>query len=511
MNQFVFEAERPVVQTKYGKLRGVTYGGLNIFMGVEYAHAKRFHMPEEPECWDGIKNAYQHGPIAMQVLDTNPFFYYRGLHMLEKQSEDCQNLNIWAPKTLNGEKKAVFVWIHGGGFFSGNAFEEISFDGQNLARHGDIIFVSINHRLNILGHLNLEEYGEEFANSVNAGIWDVAAALKWIHENIAAFGGDPENVTICGHSGGGGKVQCMFQMEQCVPYFQRGICLSGARGKNGAGTQMGQREASKATAKAMMDELGITKENIDKIYDVSFADLVAACKKHASPMGFSPVANDFFPGFPAEVGLMPFSKDKPIIYGSTLGEFPTLKLSAEEKAAMTEDDKVAFFKEKFGDDADRMMELFKECYPDHDLIDLACHDSRCRLGATQCAEIHVEAGCKEVYNFLAAYDVPEDGSIPIWHGGEVAYIFMNEDKVLALNPEVYGQKYASIFSTMVINFVKNGNPNNKYLPKWEPVEEGQMKTMVIDKNCRQVVNFDNELVELSAKNMPRFKLNLPIK
>lgn len=107
MNPYVFEPIRPVVQTKFGKLRGVTYGDINIFMGVEYAKAKRFHMPEEPQTWEGIKDAYRHGPIAMQVLAPNTFSYYRGLHMLELQSEDCQNLNIWAPKTLNGEKKPV--------------------------------------------------------------------------------------------------------------------------------------------------------------------------------------------------------------------------------------------------------------------------------------------------------------------------------------------------------------------------------------------------------------------
>ena len=99
--------------------------------------------------------------------------------MLEKQNEDCQNLNIWAPRTLNGEKKAVFVFIHGGGFFAGNAFEEISFDGFNMAHNSDVIFVSINHRLNIMGHLNLEEYGKEFWNSANVGIADLVVALKW--------------------------------------------------------------------------------------------------------------------------------------------------------------------------------------------------------------------------------------------------------------------------------------------------------------------------------------------
>ena len=146
--------------------------------------------------------------------------------MLRKEGEDCQNLNIWAPRILNGEKKPVFVWIHGGGYFAGNALEEYSFDGFNLAHYGDVVFVSINHRLNILGFLDLSEYGPRFANSVNAGIVDIVMALKWIHENIAAFGGDSENVTLCGHSGGGGKVECMYQLEEAAPCFQRGIVLS---------------------------------------------------------------------------------------------------------------------------------------------------------------------------------------------------------------------------------------------------------------------------------------------
>jgi para-nitrobenzyl esterase len=200
MNQFVFDPIKPVVDTKFGKLRGVTYGDVNIFMGVKYAEAKRFHMPVEQQSWEGVKNAYTYGPISMQMMPPNPPPYYRGLHMLQKQSEDCQNLNIWAPKTMNGEKKPVLVWMHGGGYFAGSALEEYSFDGFNLAHYGDIVFVSVNHRLNILGHLNLADYGEEFKNSVNVGIADLVAALKWIHENIAAFGGDPENVTIIGHS-----------------------------------------------------------------------------------------------------------------------------------------------------------------------------------------------------------------------------------------------------------------------------------------------------------------------
>ena len=507
MNQFVFEDKRPVVDTKQGKLRGVTYGDVNIFMGIQYAHAKRFHSPVEVEPWEGVKNAYQHGPIAMQAMEVNPFFYYRGLHMLEKQSEDCQNLNIWAPKVKEGEKKPVFVWIHGGGFFAGNAFEEISFDGFNMAHYGDVLFVSINHRLNIAGYLNLEEYGEEFKNSANAGLEDLVLAMRWIHQNIAAFGGDPENVTICGHSGGGGKVQCLYQIEEVVPYFQRGICLSGARGNTGS-SPADTRENSLKTAKAMMDELGITKENIEKIYEVPYSELVSACRKVASPFSFSPIPNDFFPGFPALTKLMPFSKDKPIIYGSVFGEFPVNVPTEEEKAAMTEEDKAEYLRKRYGERADELMKLFREAYPDHDLIDLAWLDSRCRLAAVKSAQTHIEAGCENVYLFLGAYTVPENGRIPIWHGGEVGYIFMNEDKVLVLNDAENGQKYANALSTLVLNYVKTGDPNNEYLPKWEKVTKDDNWTMIIDKECRCVNHHDDALIDLYKNVAPVFRLNL---
>ena len=313
-------------------------------------------------------------------------------------------------------------------------------------------------------------------------------------------------MTICGHSGGGGKVQCLFQIEEAAPYFQRGICLSGAR--YGDLYPANTEEISRATTKAVMNELGITRENIEKVYDVSFADLAKACKKVSNPLAWAPVPNAYFPGFPADAGLMPFSKGKPVIYGSTLGEFPMVKLTAEEKAAMTEDDRIDFLKNRFGKDADRLMALFRKAYPDHDILDLAYADSSRRIAAVKSAYSHAAAGCENVYLFLASYCVPEDGRIPIWHGGEVAYIFMNEDKVLVLNEAVYGQKYGQILSTMVLNFVKYGDPNNKYLPKWETVSEEQNNTMIIDQVCRNVAHHDDELMELYDKVCPPFVLNL---
>ena len=501
MTPYIFEKERPIVNTKYGKLRGVTFGGVNIFMGVEYGKAKRFHMPEEVEPWEGIKDAYQHGPIAVQLNPTNPFKYYRGLHMLEKQSEDCQNLNIWAPKAEKGAKIPVFVWMHGGGFFAGNAFEEISFDGFNMAYNGNIIFISINHRLNIFGYLDLEEYADDLWNSGNAGTADLVMALKWIHENIEEFGGDPNNVTICGHSGGGGKVQCMYQIEECVPYFQRGICLSGARAASAYPNM--DRENSIKTAKALMDELGITKENIDKVYEIPTEELVAAAGRIGGARGCNPVQNDYFPGFPTLTKLMPFSVDKPIIYSSTLGEMPVCKLTAEEKEAMSEEQKVEYLKTLYGDATEEMLKLFKEAYPNHDTIDLGYYDSRCRSAVVQSAEAHLKAGAKNVRMMLCAYDVPEDGYIPIWHGGEVAYIFQTERYVLCLNEEKYGQQYANTLTTLVINYVKTGDPNCEYLPQWDVATLDKMNTMIIDQEPVLKAGFDDKLVELAAAHGPK--------
>ena len=370
-----------------------------------------------------------------------------------------------------------------------------------------MIFVSINHRLNILGHLNLEEYGAEFWNSANIGIADLVAALKWIHENIAAFGGDPENVTICGHSGGGGKVQCMFMLEEAAPYFQKGMVMSGAR--DPSVYPPNDRESSRKVAREMLSELGITRENIERIYDVPFSELARVARKVTKPFAWAPLANDYFPGFPVEAGLPAFSKDKPVIYSSTLGECPAVSIPAEEKLAMTEADQISYLKNLMGEHADHMIELFRKAYPEHPILDLAFMDTGRRYAAVASALEHEKKGCKNAYLMMCSYCVPEDGWLPIWHGGEMAYLFQNEDKVLVLNEAVYGQKYAQIISTLTINFVKYGNPNNKYLPPWKPVQDGENDTMIVDLNCRNVAHHDDELVDLFEKYGPKpaFKMS----
>ncbi len=498
MNTYVFDPVKPVAETKFGKLRGVCYGGVNMFMGIKYADAKRFCMPVEPETWEGVKDAYRYGHISPQLGAPTPPPYYRGLFMHQIEGEDCQNLNVWAPKGKEGEKKPVFVWLHGGGFLAGNALEEYSFDGFHLAHYGDVVFVSVNHRLNILGYMNLSDYGEEFSNTPNLGLADLVAALKWVHENIEAFGGDPENVTICGHSGGGGKVLARYQMKEAAPYFQRGICLSGATPEAPAS----EIADTKVLAKAMLDEIGITKENIKEVYTVPYETLVKGYKKVAQKLYdeghyviFEPLKNDYFKGFPPFYGFDECSNQKPLIISTTMGEFGRCDLSADEKAALGEAEREAYVRGVFGEHADRLIELFRKAYPTHSIIDLVYLDTVFRMPTINAAIEKAKYGSDNTYVYLCAYNMPEDDFVPMWHGGDVCYAFMNEDRVYVANEEMYGQKMSRIFSSMILNYCKTGNPNTEELPHWDTFSEEHPVTMVIDKESEQKTAFDKELMD----------------
>lgn len=519
MNPYTFDAVKPVVETKYGALRGVCYGGVNMFMGVKYADAPRFQLPREPQPWEGVKNAYVYGPISPQMGGPSPFPFYRGLLLLQKEGEDCQNLNIWAPKEQSGGKKPVFVWIHGGGFMAGNAMEEYSFDGFHMAREGDVVFVSINHRLNILGYMNLTEYGEAFAESPNLGLWDLVAALKWIHENIAAFGGDPDNVTICGHSGGGGKVLCLYQMPEAASYFHRGICLSGATPQGPAS----EPEDTRALAREMLAQLDIGPENISEVYTVPFNRLVWAYRQVAMRLYnegryviFEPQPTDKFIGFPPFHGFAACSAQKPLILSTVLGEFAMCPVKAEEKSAMSEADKIAFLRRSFGENADELIARFRRSYPDHDLMDLTCTDTVFRRPTAEAALEKARCGADNTYVYLAALNTLEDGNPPLWHGGDVGYAFKNEDRVFVLNDPVYGPVMSDIFSSVLLSFAKTGDPNNPYLPEWKPFTEAEPWTMVIDKACElrmdkdtqsgKNIPFDEPFMDLMMRCVPPFRL-----
>ena len=204
----------PCVETKYGKYRGYKYGNIYNFFGMTYAKAKRFMMPEEPDSWEGIRDATNFGNVAPLLQHSVGADSMR--RRFWPEGENCQVLNVWTPTLDRNAKKPVLVWIHGGGYFGGSSLNHECYDGYELSEFGDCVVVNLNHRLNVLGYMDLSAFGEKYHNSVNAGNADLVAALKWIRDNIEGFGGDPGNVTICGQSGGGGKVTALMQMP-CAP------------------------------------------------------------------------------------------------------------------------------------------------------------------------------------------------------------------------------------------------------------------------------------------------------
>ena len=207
---FVCSKTDPVVETKAGKVRGFRLNTTYAFHGIHYAEADRFQMPQPVKPWKGIKNALAYGYVCPLLKQDEPNMEVLVPHRYWPQDEHCQNLNVWTQSLDPGAKKPVMVWLHGGGFSAGSAIEHVAYEGDHLSEFGDVVVVSVNHRLNILGYLDLSPFGEKYKNSANAGNADMVAALQWVHDNIAAFGGDPENVTIFGQSGGGMKVATLM-------------------------------------------------------------------------------------------------------------------------------------------------------------------------------------------------------------------------------------------------------------------------------------------------------------
>lgn len=258
-----------VVETENGMLRGSIEDGVYQYLGVPYARAEeRFVPAEATESWDGVRDASETGPISPQSGMLG-----RSAGNQSGTDNNCQNLNIWTPGTEDGEKRAVMVWLHGGGFSTGSA-NDAEYNGADLSKSGDVVVVSVNHRLGVSGFLDLSAYGEKYQYSGNVGLTDIVSALQWIHDNIEAFGGDPENVTLFGQSGGGAKVLAMMTTPYAKGLFQRGIVQSGAT--ETMGVAFTSREASTALTERILKRLGITEENIEEIQNVPIEELEEA-------------------------------------------------------------------------------------------------------------------------------------------------------------------------------------------------------------------------------------------
>jgi len=486
------KTQKAVVKTTYGTVLGTIDDSIFTFKGIPYAKAERFMPPQNPDAWDGVRECKEFGPVARQIAPWYPD---------SVQSEkDLFSANVWTQGIMDGKKRPVMVWLHGGGFHIGASNDPMTY-GKAMAKKGDVVFVSINHRLNILGYLDLSAYGSNYAQSANVGMLDIVKALEWVNKNIENFGGNPSDVTILGESGGGGKVGTLMCMPAAKGLFRKAIIQSGTL------INVMTKEKSQALGLSVLENLGLTANDVEKLDTISYQTLVKAGndaiakisgpRKPGSPtmFGFAPspdgvdlLQQPFSPGF-ADI-----SKDIPLMMGTTLNELMPTVYGEKELTLEQAKERLA---KVYGDKTNQYVELFAKAYPDYTPQDLLSIDNTFRPFTIRTADARGVQGNAPIYvYFLAWKSQVDNASKGSFHGLDIPLAFNTVD----LRPDWTGNteeawKLADKMSSAWLNFVKTGNPNVEgVLPKWEPYAAENGATMYFDNECRVVNNHDRELM-----------------
>ena len=494
-----------VVQTQAGTVQGYIHNGVYTYHGIQYATAERFEQPKPMEKWDGIRPALVWGNMAPQdtskegdMFPSHWNFPYWEPHNTPT-SEDCLNLNVWTNGINDGEKRAVMVWLHGGGFVAGGAISDMAYDGENLARTQDVVVVSVTHRLNILGYLDLSAYGDEYKHSGNAGVMDLVAALEWVRDNIARFGGDPNNVTIFGQSGGGAKVLALMATPSAKGLFHKAIVQSG-------GIAFLTSDTSRKVAAATMKHAGVS--TVDALKAIPYAELAAAGNKALAEVGaaWRPIVDgDYISEFPVGDTFTSLSKDIPLMVGTALNEWVTLlqfkdmmTLQSDNKNTWTDAQVQEKMKEKYGDKADEVARAFKTAYPNKKTADALFVDTMLRPQMLKTMATKADQNAAPVYAYIFAWETPIMGGFAMsYHCSELPFVFNNIDLTLtATGGSKEARALATKVSTAWANFAKTGNPNAKGLPKWETYDRKKGATMIFDNKSTMGYNHDVELLKL---------------
>ncbi|MFV0299310.1 MAG: carboxylesterase/lipase family protein, partial [Paracoccus sp. (in: a-proteobacteria)] len=414
-------AEPVTAQLAAGTLRGFRDQGALAFLGVPYADTtagpNRFKAPQPVPSWEGDRDATEYGPLAPQILsdlgkDDPTFEWY---YQEEALGEDCLVLNVFTPDLKPDAKRPVMFYIHGGGYINGGG-GGTGLDGANLANFGDVVVVTINHRLNAFGFTDISPYGEDYADSANAGMLDIIAALEWVRDNIAAFGGDAGNVTLFGQSGGGSKIMILLGMPGAEGLFHRAISMSGAAGLN-----IDPAEEMQPYVEALLAELNVTPDNIAAIQDISIDDVIAARGRAvaASLEGARPVIDGRHITTSAMTPEgMARHANVPLIFGHTHTEATLFFRSDMRNFELTEDQMRARMRQVFGiDDAkiDAIMAAYRADAPDmtpSDILIAVASDVQFRLPLTNAAVTRSGTeGQAPVWLYDFAWTIPQDGGV----------------------------------------------------------------------------------------------------
>jgi para-nitrobenzyl esterase len=511
-----------VAETAFGKIRGVENNGIKIFKGIPYgastAGANRFMPPAEPADWSGVRDALAYGSSAPQRDPAAPPRPPGALTIsgenLPAEGEDCLVLNIWTPAVASaaesGRKRPVMFWCHGGGFATGSGSSPDN-DGTNLARRGDVVVVTINHRLNVLGFANLSAFSDDFAASGDAGMLDIVQALKWVRANIAQFGGDPSTVTIFGQSGGGRKVETLLAMPSAKGLFHRAIVESGAAVK------VVDRDAAVRNAEQLLAKLGVDKTNIralqklpvEKIMAAYFAVVKENPDVNPSLGGFSPtVDGKILPQHPFYPDASPVSSDVPVMIGCTRTEMTLFSLNDPSAFSLNDADMRKRVSNLLGEHAPAMIDLYRKLNPGaspSDIYFLIASDRSYGAPTMIAAQRRAALGKAPVYLYYFTWETPvQGGRLKSPHTMEIPFAFDN----VKISARMTGggaeaMALADKVSDAWIAFARSGDPNTPKLPHWPAYDTKDRATLVIN-NVSKVVNDplrEQRLAMFQALNM----------
>ncbi len=501
--EFCCSKTAPMVETNKGRLRGFRFKGVDHFYGVRYAKAKRFQMPEPVEPWEGVKDAGSYGMNCPVLSEPQPMGEVKIPHRFWPSSEHCQYLNLWTSACDPDAKKPVLFWIHGGGYAAGSGIEQVCYDGYNLAKEDDVVVVTVNHRLNAFGYLDMSAFGEKYKNSVNVGMADLVEALRWVKENIAQFGGDPENVTIFGQSGGGAKVTVLGQIPEADGLFHKAIVMSGV-------IAPGEDERlvrGKELVLEILKPLGIPETEAGRLEKVPVPQFIWAVNKairaiykRGGRVSWEPRPNGYYVCDPLEGDFTAHSLTVPTMVGSVLAEFAFGP--GHDLANMSEADCEARVKEVYGQGAEPVLMAFKKAYPHVNPVFAVDMDDMFLPATVAYVKKKAKEASAPVYNYMFTKVFDYDGGKAAWHCSDIPYFFHNG----ALLPVCYQEGWEKLDKAMsgaFVNFARTGNPNAEGLPQWDRCEDGKMVTMVLDDVSYTGENLQDELLPLLEAYKPK--------
>ena len=483
----------PVVETAQGKVRGLSSGSVHRFKGIRYggssAGKNRFMPPTPAPKWTGIRDAIEYGQCAPQMPNSR-VNDYSGLIMFDLQpggmGEDCLVLNLWTPGLSSSAKKPVLFHIHGGGYYGGSG-NSPGYDGEALARFGDCVVITINHRLGAFGHLNLAQEGSQFARSGAVGMMDIVQALQWVRENVACFGGDPSRVLAFGQSGGGAKTSVLMAMPSAQGLYHRAGVMSGAT------LRLAEVEAAQKNTAQLLSILGVQKGQAVKLQSLSFETILAAQatmeagdrSRGEAPRSFAPTIDGVaIPGHPFDPTAPAISADVPMIISNVIDERAYRKNNFDlDEAGLR-----AFIAHRIGEErASAVLKMYRDEDPVATPFILQARfetDEVFRKSSLIQTERKAALHRASVWSYLWRVPSPAyGGRYGTPHGSDVGPSL--HDVRGALNgTSAESVRLADQIASAWVAFAATGNPNNPQTPNWPAYTLPARATLVFDHETR---------------------------